>query len=327
MKKVIVYGLGKAFETLRVYIEARYEIIGCSDRDAKMADKVKQIRYILPENIKQEEYDNVFITSTANFDEIKNDLITQYQVDASKIMGKRDLFSGTFENAEVRHAWVIEQLKKIPAGNIILDAGAGERRYEPYCGHLKYIAQDFGEYEPLKQPTKLKFEKDKWDTSGCQIVSDITEIPLEDASVDAILCTEVLEHLKDPVLALREFSRLLHGGGVLILTAPFCSLTHMAPYYFSNGFSEYWYKAHLKDIGFEIEEITTNGNFFGYLCQELYRVNDVAKVYSGNELSPKEAGVIAEAIDTLLTLEKNDKGSDEMLCFGYMVVAVKKENI
>ena len=36
---------------------------------------------------------------------------------------------------------------KIPEGARILDAGAGERSYERYCGHLMYVAQDFAQYD------------------------------------------------------------------------------------------------------------------------------------------------------------------------------------
>jgi len=62
------------------------------------------------------------------------------------------------------------------------------------------------------------------------VISDITSIPLPDASFDACLCTEVLEHLPHPIEALRELARLLRPGGRLILTAPFCSLTHFSPH-------------------------------------------------------------------------------------------------
>ncbi len=91
---------------------------------------------------------------------------------------------------------------------------------------------------------------------------DIIDIPLEDESVDIILCSEVFEHLKNPILAIKESSRLLKKGGRLLLTTPFCCLNHMAPYFYYNGFSEYWYKEYLNEYGFEIKEIIRNGNFF-----------------------------------------------------------------
>ena len=82
-------------------------------------------------------------------------------------------------------------------------------------------------------------------TSRIDLVSDITAIPAPDASFDAILCSEVLEHVPEPTHALDEFARLLKPGGKLILTAPFASFVHMAPYHYCNGFCRYWYEHHL----------------------------------------------------------------------------------
>lgn len=79
----------------------------------------------------------------------------------------------------------------------------------------------------------------KWDTSRVDLVCDISAIPELDASFDAILCSEVLEHVPDPSKALDEFARLLKPSGKLILTAPFASLVHFAPYHYCTGFSRY----------------------------------------------------------------------------------------
>lgn len=71
-------------------------------------------------------------------------IIFVYQV---VIISLYDIF-GDFRNYEVRDKWVINKLNKISKGKILLDAGAGEQKYKPYCAHLKYIAQDFGQYVP-----------------------------------------------------------------------------------------------------------------------------------------------------------------------------------
>ncbi len=200
-----------------------------------------------------------------------------------------------------------------------MDAGAGEMRYKPYCKHLNYISQDFCGYNPNEK--KGICDSDKWDTSGVDIISDIIDIPMDDCSVDAILCSEVFEHLKNPVLAIKEFSRIIKTGGELILTAPFCCLTHMAPYFFYNGFSEYWYKEHLKDYGFEIEEIEPYGNFFQYLNQELLRLPKVIEKYCGMEMGKDDIQKVSEVMKALLKYQENDSGSSEILCFGIMVKA------
>jgi 2-polyprenyl-3-methyl-5-hydroxy-6-metoxy-1,4-benzoquinol methylase len=45
-------------------------------------------------------------------------------------------------------------------------------------------------------------------------------LPCADASFDAIISTEVIEHLENPRAVFRELSRLLRPGGSLLLTTP-----------------------------------------------------------------------------------------------------------
>ncbi len=44
--------------------------------------------------------------------------------------------------------------------------------------------------------------------------------PLADSSVDAIVATDILEHLDDDLAALYEFKRILKPGGVAVITVP-----------------------------------------------------------------------------------------------------------
>lgn len=57
-------------------------------------------------------------------------------------------------------------------------------------------------------------------------------LPLRDGAVDAVLCTEVLEHVDQPDQALEECSRVMRPGAVLILTAPFVFPVHEEHDYF-----------------------------------------------------------------------------------------------
>lgn len=45
-------------------------------------------------------------------------------------------------------------------------------------------------------------------------------VDLPDASVDSVVCVEVLEHLFDPLKSARELHRVLKPGGVVVLTVP-----------------------------------------------------------------------------------------------------------
>ncbi|HEY0066776.1 MAG TPA: methyltransferase domain-containing protein [Flavisolibacter sp.] len=223
-------------------------------------------------------------------------------------------------NESVRVSWIEQSLKKIPAGLILLDAGAGESQFKKFCPHLKYIAQDFGQYEGQGN---IGLQTGTWDNTQLDIVSDITSIPLDDHSVDAIMCTEVLEHIPDPAAAIREFSRLVKPGGYLLITAPFASLTHFAPYHFASGLSRFFYEHHLPANGFQIEDLQLNGNFFEYLAQENRRVKSIASKYSGSRLNIFQKAIIHLNLFILQGLSRRDKGSSELLCFGIHVFARK----
>jgi SAM-dependent methyltransferase len=73
------------------------------------------------------------------------------------------------------------------------------------------------------------------------------------------LCTEVIEHVVEPVAVLEEFRRLLKPGGRLLLTAPMISAMHMEPYHYFGGFTHFWYRHWLPEKGFAIESITPVG--------------------------------------------------------------------
>jgi SAM-dependent methyltransferase len=226
------------------------------------------------------------------------------------------------KNAATRDAWVAEALTALPPGARLLDAGAGECQYKKHCGHLKYVAQDNSVYDG-KGDTGL--QTGTWDFSKIDIVSDVVDIPEPDASFDAVLCTEVLEHLPDPVRALDEMARLLRPGGTFIITAPFWSLTHFAPYHYATGFNRYFYEFHLGRLGFDIVEMTPNGNFFECVGQELRRVADMAQRFSGGD-KPTLLELHATQIVLAMVerMSARDTGSPEMLHFDCQVRAVKR---
>lgn len=230
---------------------------------------------------------------------------------------------GTY-NEFNRKSWLNKTLKSLPSGAKILDAGAGELANKAYCQHLDYVSQDFCQYDGKGDDQAL--QTGSWDTSKIDIVSDITNIPVDSGSFDVVLCSEVFEHLPDPVSALKELVRVTKPGGKLIFTAPFCSLTHFAPYHFSTGFNRYFYEHYLAATNCEILELNENGNFFEYVTQELHRVSSVADKYAGGKLTFLERFAQKIMLKALSRFSSQDSKSQELLCFGYHVVAVKNDD-
>ena len=51
-------------------------------------------------------------------------------------------------------------------------------------------------------------------------VGNINDIPLESDSLDAVMCSEVLEHVESPEESIQELVRVLKPGGVMALSVP-----------------------------------------------------------------------------------------------------------
>jgi SAM-dependent methyltransferase len=224
-------------------------------------------------------------------------------------------------NESNRIEWISKQLKKLPANARLLDAGAGEQPYRKFCDHLKYVSQDFAQYD--HNSTSGGLQMPEWDYGKLDIVSDITAIPEPDQSFDAILCSEVFEHIPDPIAAIKEFSRLMKKGGTLIITAPFSSLTHFAPYHFATGFNRYFYEHHLPEAGFRIDELSFNGNYFDVIAQELQRMDHVALKYTDDK--PRWIEYQALKMVRKMTARFAAKGekSSELTAMGVHVSATK----
>lgn len=72
------------------------------------------------------------------------------------------------KNEEKRNEWIEKQLRSIPDGLRILDAGAGQLRWKKSCRHLQYVSQDFCQYHGGDGDG---LQVDAWNTDGIDIVS------------------------------------------------------------------------------------------------------------------------------------------------------------
>ncbi len=167
-------------------------------------------------------------------------------------------------NQDDRDKWIKSKAAAILPGKLVLDVGAGTCPYRQFFAHCQYRAHDFKKYEGVKLGNIREYGQ-------IDYVSDITAIPLEQESFDVILCTEVLEHVPEPISALKEMARLLKTGGRLLLTAPLGSGLHQLPYHFYGGFTPEWYKYFGPKFSLQVTEILPNGGFFKLLAQECAR--------------------------------------------------------
>lgn len=168
-------------------------------------------------------------------------------------------------NQLARDRWMRTKAASVASGLRVLDVGAGTCLYRSLFVHCDYKTQDFKQYDGCEKLGGTH------EYGQIDYVSDILDIPVPDHTFDIVICTEVLEHTPEPILALREISRVLKNGGRAFVTAPLGSGLHQLPYHFYGGYTPEWYKRFGPRWGLFPIEITPNGGFLKHLAQESAR--------------------------------------------------------
>jgi SAM-dependent methyltransferase len=91
------------------------------------------------------------------------------------------------------------------------------------------------------------------------ILAPAHEIPVDDGHFDAVLMSEVVEHLEDPESSLAEVRRVLKPGGRLVATMPFLFPVHGDPYDFQRWTPEKL-TLELTRAGLYVEELSPMGS-------------------------------------------------------------------
>ncbi len=219
-----------------------------------------------------------------------------------------------------RDRWIADKAARVPTGSRVLYIGPGTCPYRSLFQHCDYHSHDLKGYDGGKHQGN----------SGhgmIDYVSDVFSIPVEDASFDTIVGTEVLEHVPEPIEALKEISRILRKGGNLLLAAPFVSGSHQLPFRFYGGHTLQWYRHFCGRFGLDIVEIIPNRGLFERLAQDC--VQAVAPVRSQKaRLGPQYYELNRLLSDTLprIFFDLDRAFFDENHAFGHFVEAKKYRN-
>lgn len=148
--------------------------------------------------------------------------------------------------------WLLEPRKSQEAVGLlrgrVLDVGCADRWVEAHCSaQVDYIGLDL----PATGKGLYGARPD--------IFADAAWLPLLEASFDAVVCLEVLEHVRYPRAALDEFSRVLKPGGMLVFSMPFLYPIHDAPYDFQR-LTEYGLRRDLDLAGFDCVSLRKTGH-------------------------------------------------------------------
>jgi ubiquinone/menaquinone biosynthesis C-methylase UbiE len=127
---------------------------------------------------------------------------------------------------------------RLPPGARILDAGCGTGRHV-MSGHarggLKIVGIDVNredilacrrsieEYAPLFAVERGKEGRGAQENGSLRpllLQASLVDLPFREAAFDAVICSEVLEHIPDFAKAITELIRVLKKGGVMAISVP-----------------------------------------------------------------------------------------------------------
>ncbi len=144
-------------------------------------------------------------------------------------------------------------------GMNILDAGCGENKLKDKFPRANFIGIDMGVGDK------------SWNYGKIDIQGDLKQLPFKDNSFDLVISIVTLEHIDNPLVALKEISRILKKGGKLFLIIPFMWEYHQIPNDFFR-FTKSGAKVLLKESKLKIEYIEPIGGFFWLFSRRLFNL-------------------------------------------------------
>lgn len=193
-------------------------------------------------------------------------------------------------------AFVQEVADSLAPDTIVLDVGAGDAPYRELFTHCRYLTSDWEHSLHAG-------------ASEADVTARADALPLEGSSVDAVLLTQVLEHVPDPAAVLTEAARVLRPGGGIFLTVPLVWELHELPY-------DYWrftpasLEQLLSAAGFAEIAIEPRNDCFTTLAQLMRNVGGVmGRAPDGRDTEREAAaellGQLAEHVAALAPLDVN----------------------
>lgn len=155
-----------------------------------------------------------------------------------------------------QHNWLIMKIgNKLITQNlsylkgVVYDLGCGERPYENEILNVadKYIGVDWS---------------DTFHNLKADIIADLNKtLPIDSEVADSVTSFQVMEHLSEPQIFLKEAHRILKVGGYLVLTIPFQWWVHEAPYDYYR-YTPYGLKYLFEKAGFINIVVKPQAGFF-----------------------------------------------------------------
>ncbi len=168
------------------------------------------------------------------------------------------------------HHELVESLEKnirFISGTVI-DIGCGLKPYK------NIISSRCKNYFGIEHPKSMHSIQE------VDIISTATRLPIKDNAVDTVVSFQVMEHIAEPEIFLKEINRILKSDGFCLLTTPFMWGEHEAPYDYYR-YTRYGLEYLAKKTGFNVISINADT---GYWTTAIIRLNYFLMQYAGNIL-------------------------------------------
>lgn len=199
----------------------------------------------------------------------------------------------------------------------LLDIGCGKKPYMHLFPNVKrYIGIDV--------PSTMH------GLSSVDVMGTGLALPFRKGCFDSILCTEVLEHTLDPLMALCEMWRVAKPGGTLLLTVPLSEQLHEEPYDYYR-FTKHGLIYLLQKSGWKVMRIYERGGMWlelGYRLSSFLYSSIGAKRNVDGSLEPRlflgPMTIIVCAGIQLIAAALNTVWRSRLSTLGYGVIAQKE---
>ena len=146
--------------------------------------------------------------------------------------------------------------RDLPENARVLDAGAGEMRHASHFQGQRYVGVDLAVGDP------------GWNYRKLDVIADLTALPFPSKSFTAIINIVTLEHVRDPLAALKEMRRTLIQHGRALIIVPHEWEVHQSPHDYFR-YTRHGMQHLLQSAGFTEPSIEPVGGYFRLLARRL----------------------------------------------------------
>lgn len=149
-------------------------------------------------------------------------------------------------------------------------------------------------------------------------------VPVDEGVFDIILMAEVLEHLENPSVVLKESNRILKSKGKLVATMPFMYPVHADPYDFQR-WTSVKIKNELKDAGFTDIKVESMGSVFAVIYDLIYvSINSASNDSRAIKNKIIRRLIMPVLLKLFMFLDEKYMYKSNFITTGYYFEAVKK---